>query len=231
MLWKVLDEKEINCITIPHHPADEIHLMDWNVTDPKYVPMVEIFQCRGNHEYPGCPRENNVSRHITTSHQHAFIDYALKTKKYKMGFIASGDHNNMGTGVAALWVKEISRIGILEALRSRRTFATTGDKMFVNFRVNEAIAGTTSFLNKIPEMAIEVKGQHALEKVEVIRNSKVIHQFDIVEETLDFSTSYTDSNYQNEKEVLYYYIRATQKNKELAWSSPVWIERMKTTSI
>lgn len=26
-------------------------------------------------------------------------------------------------------------------------------------------------------------------------------------------------------EILYYYIRATQKNKELAWSSPIWLEK------
>ena len=49
-----------------------------------------------------------------------YIDYALKTKKYKMGFIASGDHNSMGIGLAALWVKEVSRAGIIEALREIR---------------------------------------------------------------------------------------------------------------
>lgn len=226
MLWRMLEEKKIDCITIPHHPADEIHLMDWNVTNSKYVPMVEIFQCRGNNEYPGCPREKNISRHTSTHHKHAFIDYALKTKKYKMGFIASGDHNNMGVGVAALWVKEVSRAGILEALRSRRTFATTGDKMVVTFNVNGALSGTTCFTNKVPEMAIEVKGQYPLQKIEILRNSKVIHQFDIDKETLDFTQTFSDHDYQDVEEVLYYYVRVTQKNKALAWSSPVWIERI-----
>ena len=143
-----------------------------------------------------------------------------------MGFIASGDHNSMGIGVAALWVKVVSREGIIEALRSRRVFATTGDKMVVDFRVNEAISGTTTFSNKVPEMVINVTGQYPLEKVELLRNSKVIHQFDIDGDTLDFAQVFSDRSYRDEEEVLYYYVRVSQKNKALAWSSPVWVERI-----
>lgn len=227
MLWKMLDEKEINCVTIPHHTADKVHPLDWNVTDSKYVTIVEIFQCRGNNEYPGCPRERNLTRHTPTNHKHAFIDYALKSKKYKMGFIASGDHNSMGIGIAALWVKEVSRKGIIEALQNRRAFATTGDKIFVDLKVNGTIMGTTSKADKVPEMVINIIGQHPLEKVEILRNSKVIYEFDIDNETFDFEQTFSDLSYKDEVDVLYYYIRATQKNKELAWSSPIWIEKNK----
>ncbi len=224
-LWKMLDEKEIQCVTIPHHTADKIHPLDWNVTDPRYVSTVEIFQCRGNNEYPGCPRERNLTRHTPTHHKRAYIDYALKEKKYKMGFIASGDHNSMGVGVAALWVKEISRAGIVEALQNRRTFATTGDKMFIDFKVNEATMGTISKAKKLPEMAIYVVGQYPLEKVEILRNSEVIHKFDMEDGAFEFQQTYVDPRYKDEEEVLYYYVRATQKNKALAWSSPIWVER------
>ncbi len=226
MLWEMLEEKEINCVTIPHHPADKVHPVDWNVTNTKYVTTVEIFQCRGNNEYPGCPRERNLKRHTPTSHKHAYIDFALKTKKYKMGFIGSGDHNSMGIGLAALWVKEISRAGIIEALQSRRTFATTGDKIVIDFKVNNALMGTTTAGKGIPKIEINVIGQYPLEKVEILRNSKVIHKFDIDEDTLDFRQTFSDPNYKDEKEVLYYYVRATQKNKALAWSSPVWVEHI-----
>ncbi len=223
-LWEMLSEKEIQCVTIPHHPADKVHPMDWNVTDPDYVTTVEIFQCRGNNEYPGCPRERNLSRHTPTQHLHAYIDYALKHKKYKMGFIASGDHNNMGIGLAALWVKEISRQGILEALRNRRTFATTGDKMFIDIQVNGAEMGSTITLDQVPEIAVNVQGQYPLEKVEIIRNSKVIQEYSLNSHPQDFNQIFADNNYQDEEEVLYYYIRATQTNQALAWSSPVWVE-------
>lgn len=224
-LWEMLDEKEIRCVTIPHHSADKVHPVDWNVTDPRYVSTVEIFQCRGNNEYPGCPRERNLSRHTPTHHKRAYIDYALKEKKYKMGFIASGDHNSMGVGVAALWVKEVSRAGILECLQNRRTFATTGDKMFIDLRINGAAMGTVARSNKTPKLAISVIGQYPLEKVEILRNSRVIQKFNMDDNTLEFQQAYIDPMYRDEEEVLYYYVRATQKNKALAWSSPVWVER------
>jgi hypothetical protein len=225
-LWKMLDEKEIRCITIPHHTADKVHPLDWNVTDHRYVTTVEIFQCRGNNEYPGCPREKNLSRHTPTHHKRAYIDYALKEKKYKIGFIASGDHNNMGIGVAALWVKEISREGILEALQNRRTFATTGDKMFIDLQVNDFPMGSVIRIKKLPELTLEVLAQYPLEKIEILRNSQVIHKFDIDDDVLEFKQRYSDPSYKNEVHVLYYYVRATQKNKAIAWSSPLWVERI-----
>ena len=71
---------------------------------------------------------------------------------------------------------------------------------------------------------MKVQGQRELEKVEVLRNSRVIKAFSVSGGQIDFNEVFTDSDYQDEKEVLYYYIRATQKNGELAWSSPIWIE-------
>lgn len=225
MLWKLLDEKKINCVTIPHHVADKIHTLDWNVTDSKYVTAVEIFQIRGNNEYPGCPREENLVRPTpTTHHKRAFVDYALKIKKYKMGFVASGDHNNMGNGVAALWVKEVSRAGIIEALQNRRTFATTGDKIVIHFKINGAMAGAEVKVEKAPDLNINVKGQRALNKVEILRNSEVIKEYKVTNGSLVFNGSFADENYQDEKNILYYYIRVTQQNNEIGWSSPIWIE-------
>ena len=222
-LWKFLHKKNIDCITIPHHAADETHPLDWDVHDDKFVPVVELFQCRGNSEYSGCPREKNLKRHSTTKHKRAFVDYALKEKKYIMGFIGSGDHNGMGVGVAALWVKELSREGILEALRSKRCYATTGDKMIVDFRLNGETQGSVVKTNDAPKLNIIIKGQRELAKVEVLRNSTVVKEYNLSNNEIAFSTEFVDTDFKKESEVLYYYIRATQRNNEIAWSSPVWI--------
>jgi len=141
-----------------------------------------------------------------------------------MGFIASGDHNSMGVGVAALWVKELSREGIMEALRSKRCFATTGDKMIVDFRLNGEIQGSMVKTNDAPKLNIIIKGQRELAKVEVLRNSKVIKEYNLSNNEMVFSTEFVDMDFKKEGEVLYYYIRATQRNNEIAWSSPVWID-------
>ena len=62
-----------------------------------------------------------------------------------------------------------------------------------------------------------------LEKVEVLRNSRVIKEYALGDGNLDFAATYADENHTEEDGVLYYYIRATQKNKEIAWSSPIWV--------
>lgn len=225
LLWKLLHEKQIDCITIPHHPADAHHPIDWHVHDPDFVPVVEIFQCRGNAEYPGCPKEIQAKRHVPTESKRAFIDYALREMKYKMGFIASGDHNNMGLGVAALWVKTFDREGILEAMRNRHCFATTGDKMKVDFSINGTFQGATIQTESPPVLQINIKGQHHLEKVEILRDSKVVKILNVDGVTREFNDRFTDEHYQEGHTVSYYYIRATQKNNEIAWSSPIWVEQ------
>ena len=64
-----------------------------------------------------------------------------------------------------------------------------------------------------------------MEKIEVLRNSKVIKEYTLTNEPIEFNEDFIDENYHEENEVLYYYIRATQKNNEIAWSSPIWIDR------
>ena len=223
-LWDLLRKRKIDCTTIPHHPADKVHPVDWDVYDEEYVRVVEMFQCRGNAEYPGCPREINLKRHTPSKYKKTYINYALKEKKYKMGFIASGDHNSMGVGVAALWIKELSRKGIMDALKNRRCFATTGDKIILDFRINGYISDTVVNTKMAPKLFVNIKADHELEKIEILRNSILIQEFSSPDNELNFTKSFTDEDYQSEKEVLYYYIRVTQKNNAIAWSSPIWVE-------
>src|SRR5690606_34506670 len=109
-----LRARGIRAITIPHHPVIE-HPMSWEFNDPDIETVVEIFQCRGSAEYPGCPAEG---KHVTPF-EGCYVSDAL-ARGYKLGFIASGDHNFMGLGVAAVYVKEVSPEGVFEALQARR---------------------------------------------------------------------------------------------------------------
>jgi len=222
-LWNFLHEKNIDCITIPHHPADEVHPTDWEVHDPTYQPIVEIFQCRGNAEYPNCPREINVSRHVPIPNSNAYIDYALVNKKCQMGFIASGDHNSIGVGLAAIWVKEISQKGIVEGLKNRRCFATTGDKIFVHMTINGSWANEEAkIMETAPEINFEIEAVDKIKSIEILRNSKVIKSIS-VGDRLKQQGSYTDTDFPTSSKVLYYYLRVIQENEHIGWSSPVWL--------
>jgi hypothetical protein len=109
-------------------------------------------------------------------------------------------------------------------MRSKRCFATTGDKIIVDFRINGAISGSTIKISGKPDLSIKVKGQRELEKVEVLRNSEPVKTYTVDKGLTEFAGNFIDENYQDEEGVLYYYIRATQRNNAIAWASPVWIE-------
>tara|TARA_B100000809_G_scaffold264243_1_gene319557 strand:- start:11093 stop:13600 length:2508 start_codon:yes stop_codon:yes gene_type:complete len=223
-LWKYIRENNIDCISIPHHPADEVHACCWESRDEEIEPIVEIFQCRGNAEYRGAPRMMNLDRHKPTENDHGFIDYALREKGHKLGFIASGDHNSIGVGLACVWVKEVSRKGVLEAVRSRRVFGTTGDQIEVDFRLNGVLQGQTTRLSKTYNLAINVSAVDEIESIDILRNSRVIESIKLENGTDFFSGNFMDKKIKNNEKVLYYYVRVMQKNKHIAWSSPVWIE-------
>ena len=155
----------------------------------------------------------NLERHKPTENDKGFIDYALRDKKYKLGFIASGDHNSIGIGLANIWVKEISRKGILEAIRNRSVFATTGDQIVVDFRLNGSMQGqSVKGINK-PKLTFAIEATDQIETIDILRNSKVIKSIQPDENTRELKGNYIDKDYLSEKDVLYYYIRITQKNK------------------
>ncbi len=223
-LWKYIHDNNIDCISIPHHPADEVHACCWETRDEEIEPIVEIFQCRGNAEYRNAPRMINLERHVPTKNDKGFIDYALRDKKYKLGFIASGDHNSMGVGLASIWVKEISRKGILEAMRSRRVFATTGDQIEIDFRLNGVIQGQSVKTNDKPNLSYTILATDEIDTVDVLRNSEVIKTITVDKSTTYFKGTFTDNEILPGTNGLYYYIRIMQKNKHIGWSSPIWID-------
>ncbi len=224
MLWALLRREKIDCVSIPHHPADEVHPCCWETRDEDLEPVVEIFQCRGNAEYRGAPRMLNVSRHHPlANNDKGFVAYALREKKYRLGFVASGDHNNLGVGLACVWVKEVSRRGILEALRARRCFATTGDQMVIDFRVNGVWAGGLVAAGPRPTTTFSVTGMDDITRVEILRDSEVVHIHEPQNPTKEATGNWIDSTAEPLRDGSYYYLRVTQRNNHLGWSSPVWL--------
>ncbi|MCP4977815.1 MAG: hypothetical protein GY931_16820 [Maribacter sp.] len=76
--------------------------------------------------------------------------------------------------------------------------------------------GSTTTRSSKPELEIITKGQYALEKVGILRNSIVIKTFDVKGYKEELTLSYLDNDYNSEQGVLYYYIRVTQINKAIA---------------
>jgi hypothetical protein len=217
-VWKVLRAKDVRAVTIPHHPADKSHPVSWDFYDPEYETVVEIFQCRGSAEYPGCPGETQN----LTPNEGCHVSDAL-ARGHRMGFIASGDHRATGIGVAALLVKEVSQEGVFEALASRRCYAATGEKMLLDFRANGAIMGEVTEAEGSIRIVGEVKGTAPLTQIVVFRGRDEILRLTEaeLEGGLEWRGEISDTPPAGMES--YYYLRAMQAPKEIAWSSPVFV--------
>ena len=78
-------------------------------------------------------------------------------------------------------------------------------------------------INK-PKLTFSIEATDQIETIDILRNSKVIKSIQPDENTRELKGNYIDKDYLSEKDVLYYYIRITQKNKHLGWSSPIWLD-------
>ena len=219
-LWKLLKEKNIKAVTIPHHPANKSHTMDWDYHNTEYQRVVEIFQPTGSHECANGPRATKNP----TEHKGCFVQDAL-ARGYKMGFIASGDHHGMGYGLAAVFVKEVSPEGIVDALRARRCYATTGDKIFIDFSINGNMMGEEIKTYTKPRITATIDGTDKLENIVVFRDGKIILELkaEQLKGQKHYELDFTDNDFSDNS---YYYLRLIQRNNEIGWSSPIWVEKI-----
>ncbi|MDO8682283.1 MAG: DUF3604 domain-containing protein [Armatimonadota bacterium] len=170
-VWRLLRDKGIRAVTIPHHPADLNHPMDWDFHDDEYQRVVEIFQCRGSGEHENCPKP---MRNLT-KHKGSYVQDAL-ARGYRIGFVASGDHNAMGIGLAAVLVKEVSRKGIVDALLARRCYATTGDKIFLDFSVDGKLMGEEIIAGVKPRITATINATQPISNIVIFKNNKIIYE-------------------------------------------------------
>ena len=224
-IWKLLDTKK--ALTIVHHSADWHHYHRWDYYHPQFEPVAEIFQdLRGSAEYRGCPGTTGFRQ---TPREGCFVQDALE-KGYKLGFIGGGDH--FGVALAGIYVENLTREGIFEALQKRRCFATTGIKLHIDFRLNNAFMGETLRLSKDEKKIIYAKvlAPESIYSIAIVRNNQdiYIHAGKSKEENFEYHDNESLKDLLQKREngapSAYYYLRIILANGEMAWTSPIWVE-------
>jgi hypothetical protein len=221
-LWQSL--KGYRAITISHHVGGGPIAANWDFYDPDMEPVVEVCSIHGNSEYMGCPGC------IYNPQKGSFVRDAL-ARGYRLGIIAGGDthngHPGMGDpmapmgGITAIYSEDLSRDALWDALKKKRVYGTSGDRIILDFRINGHLMGETvqGKHKSVREIHINVIGTDRLELIEIIKNNQ---QFGIWQGAgssfkhiaLDEVSSNSD----------FYYLRVVQNNGQLAWSSPIWFQ-------
>jgi hypothetical protein len=76
--------------------------------------------------------------------------------------------------VVCEWARELSAASLFEALRARRTYAATGDRIVLDVWLNGRPMG--SELKPVADRVIDVnvRGEDAVASIELVRNGRVI---------------------------------------------------------
>jgi hypothetical protein len=138
----------------------------------------------------------------------------------KLGFIASSDHRSTHMSFAAVYVKGIDRESIFEGLHARRTYAST-DKILLEVSIGEALMGEEARVEGAPELQVAVTGTGPIARVEVVRNGAFVYSTQ--PKTSETKFTFRDQKFDGTES--YYYVRVIQENKQMAWSSPIWVRR------
>ena len=172
---------EKNALMIPHHLAypEGKRGVNWEVFDNACTPVVEIFSEHGNSEHDRGPYDffthSMGGRQTSQTVRHALA------RGLQFGFTASSDSHNgfpgaYGEGLVAALVDRLDRPGILEAIRARRTYALTGDRIEVDFSVDGAVMGSSIDGGSEVAVAYDVRGRDELDIVEVVLNGEIVHR-------------------------------------------------------
>jgi len=211
-LFFVLRDRE--AVVIPHQLADGSSATDWGKWNVQFERVAEIFQARGSYEFFGCPREAAVKR------QGHYLRDALDSG-VRVGVIASSDHGLVHNAYAGTYVRDFTRAGILEALRSRRSYGAT-ETIVLDFRCGDRPLGSEVELDGPPQFQVNARGTEPLDSVEIVRDGKIVYSVRPEAQSSEFR--YTDMDL-GRGQAAYYYLRCRQTDDQWAWSSAIWVAR------
>ncbi len=202
---------------------------DYRDNDPELEPLVEIYQgYHAAYEYEGGPRAETASNAVSIHgpYRPAGFWWNALAKGLKLGVQASSDHISTHTSYAMIYSPTDKRTDIVESMRQRHAYAAT-DNILVDFKA-ETSGGASHLMGDAfedpqgqPKFVVKVVGTERIRQIDLIRNN----QFVYTSAPGDISANFTFIDRQPEAGESYYYMRVTQIDGNLAWTSPIWIKR------
>jgi Protein of unknown function (DUF3604) len=236
-LWKALRGQD--ALTIPHHTLKMPAVVDWTGThDPDLRRNFEIYSAHGLSEAfdPSHPLavEQSLFTNASTTQRRGTSAQRAWEDGLRLSTLASSDdhraHPGMPhQGVIAVRADSLSRTDIFDGMRTRRTYATTGARILLDFSVDGIQMGGEGQAPRPLSIRTEVVGTDIIDSVDVLRHTVGRPGFEVIaaqRPNVDAVTWGFDDDPGPGAAI--YYVRLRQRGLvrgvlAMAWSSPVWI--------
>lgn len=250
-IYKSFSPKEI--LSIPCFTMGSGFDYNFKNYDPEFERVVEIYNSWGSSECSkkdGNPLpiasddkkgvkeclEGSIQKALQNNCRFGFVAGGLDDRGIYADFYDGGQEQYI-PGMTAIIATEHTRAALGDALYNRSCYATTGERIILGLSLaGIPMGGETSTavkhgLRVNRHLAGYAAGTDNIKAIEIIRNGKVIKTFNPDGYSLEFTY---DDMVPIEKTVIdakdkkppfvYYYIRVTQEDGHMAWSSPIWID-------
>jgi len=220
-------------LVIPHH-----HII-WgtrpHLDNPEYERVIEMYSMHCSSEVRGSPINNYAT---TKSKRESGVSAReILDAGHRVGFIAASDNHNGGPGLSArpsrftnipyqgglagVLASELTREAVFDALYARRCYATTGVRIYLDFRLEGKLMGSELGARRGASLGykIVVGGTDRIARIELIQNSRrgTVWTYD----GRDFVRIGGELEF---AESGWTYVRVTQADRNMAWSSPIWVD-------
>jgi len=237
-LFAALDSYSGRAMTVPHHPAAHPEhktggwTIDWDRYDPRFDRLVEVYSCHGSSEYPGNPRTIPGKCGPPASFVRSAIGAGCR-----LGIVAGTDNHEARPGqvdggwgdspggMIGVWASELTRDSVFDALYERHCYGVSNmARIVLEFNLNGATMGSEVMLPRGARrhILVRVKGTTEIEDVQIIKNGKPWYSAKLRGNRGSGEISYVDD--EPPTMVDSYYVTVTQKDGEMAWSSPIWVQ-------
>lgn len=157
-------------------------------------------------------------------------------KGYRLGMMASSDghygnpgygylfpqrQDLVGEGLIAVMAPEQTRKSIFTAMYDRHCYATTGDRIILDFRVDGHPMGSEYSTTNAPEIKVKAVGTTAIALISIRKNGEPV--FTLKPNKMIAEFGWKDPAFDPDAKGIYYDVLVIQENDEEALSSPVWI--------
>ncbi|MGE3953731.1 MAG: DUF3604 domain-containing protein [Parachlamydiales bacterium] len=240
-------------LSIPTFTMGGKHGFDFNEVLPEFERVVEIYNAWGSSECTekegntrpitsdgkGGVKElaaGSVQAALKRGHRFGFVAGGLDDRGIYSQFYES-DQRQYSPGLTAIIASKHTREALTAALFNRSCYATTGARIVVGLSVAGRHIGSELSTDEKPGLIVNrhiagyVAATDGIASIELIRNGKVLTTFKADRDYAEFT--YDDME-DLRKVVLegpaeqspfaYYYLRVTQTDDHIAWSSPIWVD-------